>query len=179
MSKLHFTTQPNVLHISIVCSYLCVYSTYSRSTIQHVIVLVYLFIQIVSGFFLLNNEGRHLYCNHRCMYVHVCTMGGRGTTLYVLISSSRTSSLDDAHSRDLYFSSRRFRALTSSCVLGRAGQGRGNSQVQRRAPLYEANGHDLIPWPFVLLNPFPPNDTIWCHHGHGLSISLWEFIWGV
>ncbi len=29
------------------------------------------------------------------------------------------------------------------------------------------------------VNSFPPNDTIWCHHGHGLSISLWEFIWGV
>ncbi len=23
-------------------------------------------------------------------------------------------------------------------------------------------------------NSFPPNDTICCHHGHGLSISLWE-----
>ncbi len=31
----------------------------------------------------------------------------------------------------------------------------------------------------VGLLTFPPNDTIWCHHGHGLSISLWEFIWGV
>ncbi len=29
-------------------------------------------------------------------------------------------------------------------------------------------------------NPFPPNDTIlWCHHGHGLSTSQWELIWGV
>ncbi len=29
------------------------------------------------------------------------------------------------------------------------------------------------------VNSFSPNDTIWCHHGHGLSISLWEFIWRV
>ncbi len=28
------------------------------------------------------------------------------------------------------------------------------------------------------LNSFPPNDAIWCHHGHGLSISLWELIYG-
>ncbi len=31
----------------------------------------------------------------------------------------------------------------------------------------------------IKVNSFPPNDTIWCDHGHGLSISLWEFIWGV
>ncbi len=24
------------------------------------------------------------------------------------------------------------------------------------------------------VNSFPPNDTMWCHHGHGLSIRLWE-----
>ncbi len=29
------------------------------------------------------------------------------------------------------------------------------------------------------INSFPLNDTVWCHHGHGLSISVWEFIWGV
>ncbi len=29
------------------------------------------------------------------------------------------------------------------------------------------------------VNSFLPNNTIWCHHGHGLSISLWKFIWGV
>ncbi len=125
MSKLHFTTQPNVLHISIVC----IQYIFKVNNPTPVIVLVYLFIQIVSVLFL-NNEGRCLYCNHMQVHVHVCTMGGRGTTLYVLISSSRTSSLDDAHSRDLYFSSRRFRAPTSSCVLGWGGWGRGNSQVQ-------------------------------------------------
>ncbi len=26
------------------------------------------------------------------------------------------------------------------------------------------------------VNSIPPDDTIWCHHGHGLSISLWEFV---
>ncbi len=30
-----------------------------------------------------------------------------------------------------------------------------------------------------VINSFPPNDTKWCHHGHGLSISEWEFIWGI
>ncbi len=29
------------------------------------------------------------------------------------------------------------------------------------------------------ITSFPPNDTVWCHHGHGLSISQWEFMWGV
>ncbi len=29
------------------------------------------------------------------------------------------------------------------------------------------------------INSFTPNNTIWWHHGHGLSISLGEFIWGV
>ncbi len=31
----------------------------------------------------------------------------------------------------------------------------------------------------ITINSFPLNDTIWCHHGHGLSISQWEFVWGV
>ncbi len=30
----------------------------------------------------------------------------------------------------------------------------------------------------VSVNSFPPNDTIWCHHGHGLSTSQWKYIWG-
>ncbi len=29
-------------------------------------------------------------------------------------------------------------------------------------------------WHYDSLNSFPTSDTIWCHHGHGLSISLWE-----
>ncbi len=27
---------------------------------------------------------------------------------------------------------------------------------------------------FIEVSSFPPNDTIWCHHGRALSISLWE-----
>ncbi len=33
--------------------------------------------------------------------------------------------------------------------------------------------------PPLIFSSFPPNETKWCHHGHGLSVSLWEFIWGV